>query len=115
MHWLLVVVGCAAAGYAGWSAWTGWRARRWPVAPGRIVALAFPEKRRRGQPVPTFEVHYMYAVGDQTFEGRRIGFGVDHVVPPPGLRLSDPVRVYYDPRDPTHRAPPGRAENRSCP
>jgi hypothetical protein len=104
---VFVVIGVALAGWAGRVVWRGWRARRWPAAPGQVIGFDFREGRgRRGRPyIGHLELRYRYAVGGAAFEGRRVGFGLEHETPsaalaPDRVTLGTPLIVYYDPRDP---------------
>lgn len=80
MDWFPVALGAAISGWAGRTLWQVWRARRWLAAPGQVVAVEFPERRSsKGRRIPTFGVRYRYAAaGGATFEGRRVGFGLQH-------------------------------------
>lgn len=99
--WIFVAVGATLVGWAGYVVARGWRSRRWPAAAGHVVTFASSERRGKGgRPVYRFEVRYRYTVGGATYEGGRIGFGVQQVTPPGRAAAGMPVTVYYNPREP---------------
>lgn len=86
--------------------------QNWPSVPGQVVSSSVQRNTHRdtdGDTSYTYQpqIEYTYAVGEQTFTGKRISFGSESSSNPrkaeqvaDQYKMGTPVTVYYDPAKP---------------